>query len=174
MLQNFNKEQWKVIEGHEDFMVSDQGNVKNINYRSKGVERPVAATRTSTNVYVVRLHNTTVALHKLVAEAFIGKVNKGQVVRHRNGCAEDCRAKNLDVCSRSTAITVAHLQGRYNNVAVPVSARNLKTDEVTYYKSISEAASALGVAPSSISRNIYGYLYSAGGYDFNLNRSMGD
>jgi len=95
------KEQWKVIEGFEAYAVSDQGNVKRIlPGRGTHAGRIVKAyvnrpSRAGTGYLKVSLGTKRIAVHRLVAEAFIPNPLGLPEVNHL-GPKNDCRASQLE------------------------------------------------------------------------------
>ena len=95
-------------------------------------------------------HNTTVAVHRLLALAFIPNPDNKDTVNHIDGNPSNNKLDNLEWCSQSENSTHAHnndlVSGRYTLC----SRSNIlyREVEVTKYNSIKEAASA--VATSNI------------------------
>ena len=94
-------EEWKAINGFENYFVSNEGRVYNsITDRFIGIK--------SSDLYKykrVKLSKDGKVMfadvHRLVAEAFIPNKNKFEVVNHINGITTDNRVENLEWCSRS-------------------------------------------------------------------------
>jgi len=77
-------EEWKIIENHPDYEISNKGNVRsNKKWRGKGIIILSPGLRgDKRNYYAVKLDDTTYQVHRLVAEAFIPKVNNKLTVDH--------------------------------------------------------------------------------------------
>lgn len=91
---------WKVIEGFPRYEVSNQGEIRIINYRNLGYPR-ILKTRKSHNGYdIVNLYNDgkmkTVKVHRTVAIAFIPNPENKLRVNHINERKDDNRAENLN------------------------------------------------------------------------------
>lgn len=106
-------ENWKPVATNTYYMVSDLGRVKSLArtiMRSNGVPQTFKARvlrlNCGKNGYVlVNLHgkgnHKTHAVHRLVAEAFIGNCPEGQEVRHKDGVRANNNAFNLCYGTRS-------------------------------------------------------------------------
>jgi hypothetical protein len=100
------------------------------------------------------------AIHRLVAEAFLGGVPDGEVVDHINGNKEDNRATNLRVLSRSANIRVFHDQRRlvgkhgfkYTESTIAAIKRDLNADRYT----LLQIAERNGVSRSHVGNIKYG------------------
>lgn len=90
-------------------------------------------------------------VHRLVAEAFLGGLQAGLVVNHKNGVPGDNRVENLEwvTCGEN----IAHgyrSNGRSHYSRAPVAAFDAAGDVVARYASITDAAKAHGVAKGAI------------------------
>lgn len=102
MLRNFNDyrpaepapapEEWRRIPGIPNYLASDLGRVMSLCGREVRILRP----GTSTNGYLqVALHGRTIAVHRIVCEAFHGAPQPGEEVRHLDGGKVNNVASNL-------------------------------------------------------------------------------
>ena len=78
------KEEWKYIKDYPNYMVSNLGNVKSLNYRRTGKEHLLKQTTNNDGYKLVVLHNDngnkTITVHKLVASTFLNKYGHNDVV----------------------------------------------------------------------------------------------
>lgn len=89
------EEIWKVIEGHPNYMVSNQGRVKSLNYRNTKQEM-ILKCNTDTNGYkYININGKCPKIHRLVAEAFIPNPENKPCIDHINTDRTDCRVENL-------------------------------------------------------------------------------
>jgi hypothetical protein len=108
-------EEWKVIEGFENYEVSNLGRVKS-NY---GIGRFLKGGIISSGYYIVILTSNKISkgflIHKLVANAFLDKkCNKGKiVVDHINDIKTDNRLENLQVITQRE--NACKTQGKYSS-----------------------------------------------------------
>lgn len=91
---------WKDVVGYEGlYQVSNLGNVKSLNYRSKGISKILkysllygypSLSLTKDGIY------KTYRIHRLVAIAFIDNPNNKPQVNHKNGNRADNSLNNLE------------------------------------------------------------------------------
>lgn len=86
---------WKEIEDEKGYFVSDQGNVKSVNYRQTGREHPMKQSTNKRGLKVVNIRGTVYLVHQLVAKAFIPNPTGFTDIYHRNEKPTDNRAVNL-------------------------------------------------------------------------------
>lgn len=98
-------ENWKEIEGTNGiYYVSDLGNVKKVGgkqFKYNGTNLKLCKINSGyliAKMYVNHKHIQR-AVHRLVAETFLGKC-EGLDVNHKNGNKQDNRLENLEWCSR--------------------------------------------------------------------------
>lgn len=100
-------EQWAVVDGYEGiYAVSDHGNVMSMNYAKSGLPGLMAQRkrRGYPSVFFRRKgepQGRSLAVHALVARAFIGERPDGFQINHKNGNKADNRVVNLEYCSAS-------------------------------------------------------------------------
>jgi hypothetical protein len=99
-------EVWKVIPGYEDYQVSDQGNVRSLKYNNTKQIKNLSPVLNKFGYYQVTLRGKILAVHQLVAMAFLGHKPVGMnfVVDHINEIKTDNRIKNLQVISNQQNI----------------------------------------------------------------------
>lgn len=100
------KEEWKVINNHENFAVSNAGRIRNLlTGHIKNVEENTAG-------YLrVSLGRHKYFVHRLVAEHFVDGYFEGAVVNHKDFDKHNNISTNLEWCSRSHNSKHAHAGG---------------------------------------------------------------
>lgn len=87
---------WKKVPGHEQYQVSNMGNV--LGARGK----PIKPYDRKNNGYLSAwISGKNFTIHSLVMLAFIGHRPNGNVINHINGIPWDNRLENLEYCTQS-------------------------------------------------------------------------
>ena len=92
-------EEWKDIEGYTDYMVSNLGRVKSLNYRKTDKEQVLKNKIDKDGYLLVNLYKNgkskTFKIHRLVAQAFIPNSDNKPFIDHINTNRSDNRVENL-------------------------------------------------------------------------------
>lgn len=148
------EEEWRPVKGYEGlYEVSNMGRVKSL-HTSQG---RILKQYTKDNEYMkVNLSKdgtcNTKRVHRLVATAFIQNPNNYEVINHKDGNKKNNTVDNLEWCTRSY-----NTKHAYRNGLINMDTR--KKSIILYkrygeYKSIAEAAEALGVNRRVLSKAI--------------------
>ena len=187
-------EEWREIEGYEGlYLVSNQGNVRSLNYRHTGKIRNLKPQKDKKGYLAIGLcRNGGLKwgkIHRLVASAFIPNPENKPQVNHINGNKADNRAENLEWATDSENIRHAYKTGlkhgdpewgrklgathgqasramQAERCKRPVIATNIKTGEETPFESAAEVERILGVNHASVPRVCTGRQKAAKGYTF--------
>lgn len=154
------EEVWKDIKGYHKYQVSNLGRVKN--KISGQILRPgLGGVGYLTVALYQNGRSTTVNVHKLVCEAFIGEIPKGYTVNHKDGCKTNNTVPNLEVVTRKENNRHAFDTG-LNQHRRPV--RIVETGEV--FKSLEDCAAAISGDTSNICTCLNGRLKTHKGLHF--------
>lgn len=107
-------------------------------------------------------------VHRLVAQTFLPNPDDLPEVNHKDNNPSNNNVSNLEWCTGEYNIAYREKYGKSSAEVsgCPVYAVNLKTAEVSCFKSQSDAGRLLGVKQQSISSVIKGKRKTAGGYWF--------
>lgn len=180
-MQNIMEEIWKDIKEYPNYMVSNKGNVKSLNYRHTGREKMLKLSVNNKGYLIVKLYKNrkvkSFRLNRLVAEAFISNPNNYPCVNHKNEIKDDNRVENLEWCdakynnnfgTRKERVIEKQINGKCSK---PVLQINKNTNEViAEFPSIKEVERQLGI--SHISECCLGKRNTAGGYKWKYKESV--
>ena len=130
------KEEWKPIAGYDNYMVSNWGRVKSLNYKRTKKEKIINPSKHKKGYLCLNLYKERnkikIYVHRLVAKAFqdvCGEWFEGCEIDHLNTKRDDNRAENLRVCTKK------------ENCNNPLSLRHYSEKIITeeHRKKISEA-----------------------------------
>lgn len=175
-------EQWKDIDGHVGYQVSDHGQVRSFkNGRHGFTDVPrILKTDTNSNGYerVMLGSNNRFFVHKLVAKAFIPNPNNYPIARHKDDNRRNNLASNLEWGTQAHNIQDAIRRGRFvSNIAIAkeaallkqrkrVIAKDLSGYRIREYPSMCDAAKDLKLNPGNISNVLHGRQRKTGKYIF--------
>ena len=162
------KEIWKDVKGYEGlYMVSNHGNLKakpkQVNYSDgrsyKFEEKPIKCCENTNGYYYACLHKNgtvkNVRIHRLVADAFLPKVEGKPCINHIDGNKRNNNVANLEWCTQKENVHHAISKGlnkeaRVNNSSsIPVIQLDKTTgEEIALYPSIAEALRQNNLSPT--------------------------
>lgn len=185
------EEIWKDIAGYEGYyQISNRGRVKSLTRKTKyqnttrKLKEKIKSAFISTTGYErVELSrdnsNKKYNVHRLVATAFIPKIEGKEFVNHINGIKTDNRVENLEWCSCSENELHAYRIGlaknsekqrkavsKYakENRVKPIIQLGIDGSFIKEWKSAIEASEKLKIGNKTISNCVTGRSKTAGGY----------
>ncbi len=162
-----NGENWKNIDGFPGYQVSSNGNVRCFrNSHGEITDKPrfLNPLLNKDDYYYVDLYTMEhkqvhKRIHRLVAEAFIGKQD-GMVVNHIDGNKHNNQVDNIEWVTPEENSRLASKNGLYKTKPI----RIIETGEI--FRSIIDCAKAIECHPSDISHTISGVKKSVKGLTF--------
>jgi len=101
-----NHEEWKQVVGFQNYEVSNFGRVRN--RYGKILNGSINKHGYHTVVLYKNKNQRRVMVHRLVAEAFLGKREVGKEINHINGIKTDNRVENIEWCTKSQNLLHKH------------------------------------------------------------------
>lgn len=136
---------WMDIDGYPNYMVSNLGEVKSLNFYRRKKAIILSACEVSDGYRAVTLYKNnkrkSILVHRLVANAFISNPYNKRTVNHINGIKSDNRLVNLEWATYSENTKHAQKMGLKNNNHCKILVLHTLTG--IYYNSIKDAAIAL-------------------------------
>ena len=174
-------EKWRPVKDYPNYMVSNLGRIKSLNYLGHGTEKVLSPGDDGHGYLQIGLwkdgKNKTVKVHRLICEAFVPNPENKPHINHIDGDKSNNRAVNLEWCTRSENLKHAWNTGLSENVKrafdrihtesmTPIEATNKKTGEKQVFQSVQETARRLGVDAPKVSACVLGKRKSHKGYYF--------
>lgn len=164
---------WRPIKGHENYEVSNKGNIRSkdkivttkAGWTFKSSGRVLKPWKCKPGYLMVQLtNNKREMVHRLVAKVFIPNPDNKPMINHLNGDKTDNRVENLEWVTSSENVLHAKETGLCCD-RVAVEQIDINTGEVlATFKSLKEAAKAVGVDHSSLAYCVRGKYKTSGGY----------
>lgn len=164
--EDYAREEWRTIEGHPKYAVSNYGNI--VNVKSQRVLKQCV---NSSGYKKVVLNKENEYVHRLVATAFISNPDCLPEVNHKDGNKWNNRVDNLEWVSKSDNAKHAFAEGLrcvngYTRYRVAKSAHRFDAGEIAAIRNMydsgmtkQEISEALGCCSSVICNILNGHTY---------------
>lgn len=178
-------EVWKTIEEYPNYMISNMGNVKSLNYGKERILKQVICKNGYCKVSLCEQGKMkTFSVHRLVCTAFIPNPNNYPCVNHLNEDKTDNRVENLMWCTQAynntygtrlvkvsntmkgRKFTIEHNEKMGESHRKPIVQIHQNGLIIGVYDSTKEAGNELGIYRGNITNCLKGKRKSAGGFKF--------
>lgn len=163
------KEEWKKIEGYDNYEVSNMGRVRSLNFMRTGRVKVISSSVSRLGYHQVDIFMNGVpekkTIHRLVAEAFLENPDNLPQINHRDGDKSNNCVENLCWCNQS--YNNHHSRGwiKVNESRKKPVLQYTKTGEfIKEYSSSHEASRETGVNQGNISACCNGKQKSANNF----------
>ena len=159
---------WRTVivngEVYENYMVSNLGNIKSLNYNRTGKEKILKPGKRRDNYLYVNLYKDgkkVCLIHRLVAEAFLPKIEGKNHVDHIDSDRQNNVCTNLRWCT-SKENSNFELCKKHKSEANGKKVLCIELNEI--FGSVREAGRELGIDQSNISKCCNGKQKTSGNY----------
>lgn len=170
-------EQWKTIENHPNYMISNRGNVKSLNFNKTNSERLLTPFVSRNGYKIVEIQKKKYLVHRLVCQAFVPNPNNLPQVNHKDENKQNNCVENLEWCDAiynrnygNAPIVLKHKMseiktGKPNkNKRIPINQYSFDGELIKKWDGAKTASQTLKIDISSITKCCKGKLKTAGGY----------
>ena len=160
---------WKEIEGYPNYIISNMGRIKSLNYRRTGKEKIIKGSKNNSGYLSVTLSKkgkmNPYLIHRLVAQAFLDNPDNLSQVNHKNELKDDNRVENLEWCSPQHNINYGtHNEKVAKTNSIPIIQFSKEGNFIQKWESATQVERELGFYNGHISKCCKGKLKSAYGY----------
>lgn len=168
---------WKKIDKHPNYMVSNMGNIKSLNYNKTGKEKELSFYLTKNGYLMVEIQGIRYLVHRLVAMAFVPNPDNLPMVNHINEDKTDNRVENLEWCTakynRNYGLAPLKLKEKmslikkgFNNIKKrkPIIQYSTDMKMIKKWDGAKTASNELNIDISSITKCCKNKLKTAGGF----------
>lgn len=162
-------EEWKNIKGYQGlYQVSNFGRVKSLNYNKTNKEKILIGGKVSRGYKRVLLSKNgktkNFLIHRLVYTAFVGNVQDGFQIDHRDNNPENNRLDNLQLLTVSENIKKIYIDNPNLRYVNATKIKCIETNQI--FSSQSEASRRLNLSCGNINSVLRGKRKKTKGYTF--------
>lgn len=156
---------WKTTDGYPNYMISNMGRVKSLNYKQTGKEKILKGVKNRDGYLQIGLCKEGkikhYLIHRLVAQAFLDNPNNLIEVNHKDEDKSNNCVDNLEWCSREYNINYG---SRTEKTQKPILQFSKNGEFIRKWNSATQVEKELGFNQSSITKCCKGKNKSVCGY----------
>lgn len=144
--------EWREIDGFPNYMVSNTGEIKSLNYNKTGKEKVLIPHKLSNGYLGINLYDNDkkscyLLIHRLVAQAFLPNPNGCRIINHKDENRSNNSVNNLEWCSHKYNLNYGNRNSKLSNsltnnpfFSIPVPQYSKTREFLKEFPSIAEAA----------------------------------
>ena len=144
--------EWREIDGFPNYMVSNTGEIKSLNYNKTGREKILIPHKLSNGYLGINLYDDNkrscyLLIHRLVAQAFLPNPNGYSIINHKDENRSNNSVNNLEWCSYKYNLNYGNRNSKLSNsltnnpfFSIPVLQYSKTREFLKEFPSIAEAA----------------------------------
>ena len=144
--------EWREIDGSPNYMVSNTGEIKSLNYNKTGKEKVLIPHKLSNGYLGINLYDGNkgscyLLIHRLVAQAFLPNPNGYRIINHKDENRSNNSVNNLEWCSYKYNLNYGNRNSKLSNsltnnpfFSIPVLQYSKTREFLKEFPSIAEAA----------------------------------
>ena len=144
--------EWREISGFPNYMVSNTGEIKSLNYNKTGKEKVLIPHKLSNGYLGINLYDDNkrscyLLIHRLVAQAFLPNPNGYRIINHKDENRSNNSVNNLEWCSYKYNLNYGNRNSKLSNsltnnpfFSIPVLQYSKTREFLKEFPSIAEAA----------------------------------
>ena len=144
--------EWREIDGFPNYMVSNTGEIKSLNYNKTGKEKVLIPHKLSNGYLGINLYDDNkrscyLLIHRLVAQAFLPNPNGYRIINHKDENRSNNSVNNLEWCNYKYNLNYGNRNSKLSNsltnnpfFSIPVLQYSKTREFLKEFPSIAEAA----------------------------------
>ena len=144
--------EWREIDVFPNYMVSNTGEIKSLNYNKTGKEKVLIPHKLSNGYLGINLYDDNkrscyLLIHRLVAQAFLPNPNGYRIINHKDENRSNNSVNNLEWCSYKYNLNYGNRNSKLSNsltnnpfFSIPVLQYSKTREFLKEFPSIAEAA----------------------------------
>ena len=160
-VSNLPGEEWKLVEGTEDYYISNLGRFKRVTHKGDSLRK---SSVDSEGYCRINIGHKKLRLHRVVAEAFIPNPNNYPVIDHLDNNKQNCKASNLEWVTQQENTRRAAADGLIGNNDLRMVLAIDREDNTYLFDSVASCARFIDTDTRSVHKTATGKQPTVKGY----------